>query len=478
MKNKQFSLIHRIAILFFLSVIALSSCNDAPNEEFKPGYTTINGTIQGLQNQYILIKNELPEFIEPDTIQLDENGSFMYTIKIDKPAYYGVLIGRDLIQLYLRPNDTLNIKAPLEQLLDKLQFSGKSAIYNNYLLKSYKHEQRIQSSIYKFFNAPENLVVSRLDSLREMDYKKIESFSSNFLNLDAYFVKIEKARALYSWALNRTIYPKYFDYVFGKNGATLSQNYSTYLSELDLNDSSLLVIPQFRRFLNNYFVDKLTELEKESSNEEMANLSSRILKVQDYFVSTKIRDFMCFELVKNQIKYFGNRDADTILNSFGSICKNKKYIQFIENKFGEWNHLNRGKIAEDFTFINQRGDSISLSNFKGKYVLIDVWATWCRPCLDQIPQLEDLVKKFSGRNIVFLSISVDQDKQVWNKMVQEKKLKGYQLYAGRSDVLKDFYKVSGIPRFILIGKNGEIVESNCVSPNENLDKYISKLEGL
>lgn len=128
-----------------------------------------------------------------------------------------------------------------------------------------------------------------------------------------------------------------------------------------------------------------------------------------------------------------------------------------------------GLPSPSFSFENHKGGMTKLEDFKGKYVYIDVWATWCGPCRAEIPHLKKLEEQFKGKNIVFVSISIDkkQDYDKWKKFVSEKQLGGVQLLADNdwnSKFVKD-YGINGIPRFILIDPNGNIMYSDAARPS-------------
>lgn len=122
--------------------------------------------------------------------------------------------------------------------------------------------------------------------------------------------------------------------------------------------------------------------------------------------------------------------------------------------------------APDFEFQSIDGESISLDNFKGKYIYMDIWATWCGPCLQQLPAMKAFEEKYRDENIRFLSISVDsdRDKAKWQEMVKEKGMQGVQLFAGRSAKFQQDYQIRSIPRFLVIGKDGEILEDDPPRP--------------
>lgn len=122
-----------------------------------------------------------------------------------------------------------------------------------------------------------------------------------------------------------------------------------------------------------------------------------------------------------------------------------------------------------FDFENYAGGTTKLEDFKGKYVYIDVWATWCGPCRAEIPYLKAVEEKYHDKNIVFVSISVDvkKDYEKWRKFVGDKALGGVQLIADndwKSDFVKA-YKISGIPRFILVDPNGMIINADAPRPS-------------
>jgi thiol-disulfide isomerase/thioredoxin len=132
-------------------------------------------------------------------------------------------------------------------------------------------------------------------------------------------------------------------------------------------------------------------------------------------------------------------------------------------------HLSKGKKSPEFkNYENYEGGTLSLNDLKGKYVYIDLWATWCGPCKAEIPFLKLIEKEYHGKKISFVSISVDSEKdhEKWKKMVKEKELTGIQLFSKEDKVFTDAYKLNGIPRFILIDPNGDIVDSNAPRPSD------------
>lgn len=183
-----------------------------------------------------------------------------------------------------------------------------------------------------------------------------------------------------------------------------------------------------------------------------------------------------------------------LLNNVLGTCKG--YLEFVKcrNKYGKYlqseDIITRADqmeaalkekdsgIAPDFTYPDVTGKQVSLSDFRGKVVLIDVWATWCGPCQEQIPHLLNLEEELKDSGIVFLGVSLDKtvDREKWLQMIKEKGLKGVQLLAdGWSLITKD-YGINGIPRFIVIDKDGKLVARQAPVPsNPDLKQMLLEL---
>jgi len=139
----------------------------------------------------------------------------------------------------------------------------------------------------------------------------------------------------------------------------------------------------------------------------------------------------------------------------------------------------KGSAAPTFTdFENYDGTKTSLSDLKGKNVYIDVWATWCGPCKAEIPALKTLEHDYEGKNIAFVSLSVDDNQahqgswevanQKWRAMIKDKELGGIQLLApqGWESPFIRAFQINSIPRFILLDTEGNIINPSAPRPSD------------
>ncbi|WP_316794118.1 TlpA disulfide reductase family protein [Pedobacter frigoris] len=160
---------------------------------------------------------------------------------------------------------------------------------------------------------------------------------------------------------------------------------------------------------------------------------------------------------------------ENLIKNFGQYFTSPSLKQRVDDLGARLYITTAGGNAVDFSFPDQNGKVVSLSDFKGKVVVMDIWATWCAPCKAEIPHLKKLEQELHGKDVVFVSISTDEqkDKDKWLKMVKDMNLTGVQLYAGGfANKVTDFYKIATIPRFIVIDREGKLINPNSPRPSD------------
>ena len=119
-----------------------------------------------------------------------------------------------------------------------------------------------------------------------------------------------------------------------------------------------------------------------------------------------------------------------------------------------------GTVAPDFTFPDINGKDVSLSSFKGKYVLIDFWASWCGPCRKESPNVQKQYQLYKDKGFEVVSVSIDKKEAAWKKAVEEDQIKGTLLLAQDSKKIMKDYVFSGIPYMVLLDKEGKVMALN------------------
>jgi thiol-disulfide isomerase/thioredoxin len=214
----------------------------------------------------------------------------------------------------------------------------------------------------------------------------------------------------------------------------------------------------------------------------MAQQALRNEKLEEAFTKEPVEFATLFESKKKaDIESLEKGSFDP---EFATAMKSN-FVRFNEFASQEYERVAKankmvGNPSPSFDYVNYAGGKSKLEDFKGKYVYIDVWATWCGPCRQEIPFLKKAEEKYHGKNITFISISIDKlkDQEKWKTMIKEKELGGVQLFADNdwnSKFVQD-YKITGIPRFILIDPKGNIVKADAARPSSA--ELIKELDSL
>lgn len=188
--------------------------------------------------------------------------------------------------------------------------------------------------------------------------------------------------------------------------------------------------------------------------------------------------FMKYGQLNKEWENFISITKKNISNAKKRVAMQKKIDKLKEEEY-QIENIKNLPVA-DFKCENISGEKVRLADFKGKFILLDIWATWCGPCKHEIPYLKKQEKAFKNKDIVFVSISLDKNKKTWKKFIHQQNMHGIQLIAGKeADKISKHYFVKGIPRFILLDKNGKVFDLNFLRPSDNnfketLSSIISK----
>ena len=398
------------------------------------------------------------------TFPLDENDFFSGKITLPQSCYATLLCNS--LNLYLSPGEDLEIYVNALNFSGSLYFRGSLGGINSYL-----KEQEVAVFFDKdYYVLEEADFVAKMKELIDEKTKLLEA-----KNFDDSFTKLEKERIRYSVAERVSFYPVYRKRMYPHEDYKPGVVFTDFLSSFSLNNEALFGAKDYRSFLLNYVY-----LQGSKGYGTGQNYSDGIA---DYILSTvtnpTIKNFLLTEIVYRHIWENNGLDgADYLLAVFHRECTDRYKVAYMDEMIGMWEKIAPGHKAPEFSVTGQDGKTVSLKDFRGSYVYITVWATWCVPCKGELPYLNLLQKEYEGRNLKFLTIAIDasDSRKTWQKFLEENPYKGIHTFADANSEFNKDYMIISVPRFILIGPDGKIINSNAPRLSGQIRQFIDALD--
>ena len=294
---------------------------------------------------------------------------------------------------------------------------------------------------------------------------------------DDKFQKMEEGRITYFYANAFLMYPVSHLYLTQDTTMVLGDDYYDTLRSYVKEDEDLVDIDEYR----NYMIETSHVLDE--AGKDIRQYYPKVLAEMNYigehFDNEKVRESLIHHLAFTYVEGNGTDNIADLQNIYYAYVTSPSLNAIFKQACAKWDKAAVGRPSPDFKGEDINGKQMSLRDFRGKYVYIDMWATWCGPCQKELPFLKKLEEKYAGRNIVFVGLSIDADKSKWEARVKSGELCGTQLYIGRGSKFQADYRISGIPRFILLDPNGRIVNPDMTRPSsEDTEKILNAQQGL
>ena len=188
---------------------------------------------------------------------------------------------------------------------------------------------------------------------------------------------------------------------------------------------------------------------------------SHTLLEQD-FIKNNPKSYVSASLIDIFSTTFGRKKTKELYGLLSDNLKNSSNGKNINRYLSLNKNLKIGDKYVDFSMPNEKGELISLSDFEGKLILLDFWASWCGPCLEEYPALKNAYSEFSKNSFEIVSLSQDRSKNGWLKAIEKNELNWINLWNKNGNNADPYliYGINGIPDNFLIDKNGIIVARN------------------
>ena len=437
-------------IIIFLFVLTLIACSNGDSE----APTVLSGQFNNLNGQ----KLTLSALDFSYDLNVSADGKFSDTLNLPDLEYYTLGAGRSRVPIYLKKGSSITINA---NSLDNINFTGDLNAENQLMRKLISTKKGVVQNPNKFYGLEESAFVAANKDLEKTLVEMINSAEG----INAQFKADQLQDIKYGYATDLSNYQSAHGYYTKNENFKVSENFNNEIVDIDLNNAD--AYKRSENFKNLIAADLQKNMMAiyEESNDYNKAIKSAINKIENPLIKT--------ETLKNYAAMLLAPNAD-LKENYDFLIANtstEKYKNDYTDTFDRLKVLAKGQPSPQFVnYENHKGGSTSLSDLKGKYVYVDVWATWCGPCKREIPSLKAVEKEYHGKNIEFVSTSIDRAKDhgAWVNMVKDKELGGIQLMADsdwKSKFVTD-YQITGIPRFILIDPEGKIVSADAPRPSD------------
>lgn len=209
---------------------------------------------------------------------------------------------------------------------------------------------------------------------------------------------------------------------------------------------------------------KLQDLKQQSHSIELAKKSAEKEWLKTYIAANPAAVASAYAFYKyHQFDYeMSLSETDEILSLLSGAAKKSIYYKSIEKEVLAKKALMPGNMAPDFSLATKDGTKITLSSLRGKYILIDFWASWCKPCRAAIPHWKEIYPKYKDKGFEILALSGDRNHTDWIKAMDVEQMPWPQVVddfppGKMNSVVGGLYQVSFIPFYVLVDKAGKIL---------------------
>lgn len=386
-------------------------------------------------------------------IDVNEAGYAKVTLEQGEHGYGTLKYGKDRIPLFIEEGNDLNIFIYGDNARGNVRFEGNGAPKNRYLnsqiMKNLSFDYELDGTEF-------------LEQLRGQIQERVHFLDT--MGFDAAFTEMERNRIKYSTYRALENYPLYHAWSTGNKDYQLDTVYLSCIKNLIKEDEKLLVLKEYQEGMASLV--SLISTYHLQEFDAYKQLIAQLDYVANHLTNRTLREFLVDRYIYSYLLGAGiDEHTDDILKIYDLHVKDPALRKRFQECYDRCMKIVPGKPAYNFMFTDIAGQAVKLEDFRGKYLFINVWTTWGVPCRYENIAWEKLEKQFADDNIVFVAVSCDNDRAVWEKRVRENPKGEVQLYMGSDRSFMDFYMIRGIPRFILIAPDGRIINSDMSRPS-------------
>lgn len=429
------------------------------------GPVIIRGQVNG-NLKHIRIKKFQPYQADiSKKVLLSESGSFITELEIEEPGYYKINAGNNAYDVFLKPG--ASVEFTLEVPTSEIIFSGDLATANNFCSISRGREE----SKYELNEADFTMSLvdfeTNIKDLKTTYESSLVSYTTEGMDTD--FMRLEQA--IYNCGYNRAL----LQYHQKNELPATACNFENPI----IDAPELFGVYEYRKWAFEYFEAVSAQLDFNKVTSKVARLDyfkEKYEGIDIVFKSKVLKDFMKTDVVYTCVARVCSPIMNEMVSEFFNEIENKPFKNKIEKRYASIMKGKKGALAPRLTGRDRTGKNVSLDKYKGKYVYLFTWASWCGPCKMEVEPFHHLLQEFSGKNIEFVGVSIDKDKDKWLKSFTKRDaFPGNQIRIGGNwnSPFVQAYDIASVPQGVLIGPDGTVIDSNAPKPSKLRNTLLS-----
>lgn len=437
----------------------------APARAQAQGTVVLTGKVSGTTKDTIAVSVRENPLDPKETFtyaRLNEKGEFRLALTVPGPTRAELVYGDGAVDLFLEPGDELDARFKGNALSTTVRFKGKGEAANNYLMEA--NDKFVENDGFQVL--PDNITfyepafVSFLNYRRKEEQKFLDRYAAG-VTLTPAFKEFAQAEIVYSDANDRLTFQDLREQVVATEGRLkLSATYYDFLKDpalLNNPNPAGLRSGMYQEFLLNY-VHYVAASQHPRTDPRFYQVCYDVAKTQ---LSGPVRPLIMARILQESFRFGHVRHSTALLTDFQTVDTKNEYYPTLLHDFETHKAFSIGSPAPEFRLATVTGDSVSLRDFVGKLVYLNFWRTTSGMSLRDLPYAQELAKRFSGKDIVFLNVALDDNETSWKQMVINRKMPGVHVRAtgGLQSAIARAYALQEVPSYFLLAEDGTFLNT-------------------